>query len=332
MTSKLPVRYAISLPVLPDMNACLDVARRAEALGYESAWLADTGGIDPFVLAAALARTVTKMRVGIAVSPAYTRTPVVFASMSASVAQLIPGRFVLGLGCSSETIVDRWNGVPFEKPLARVRETVTLVRSILKGERTNFKGETVRSEGFRLAALPPEPVPIYVGALKPPMLRLAGEVGDGVAVNLFPASALARMIAEIARGAAKAGKDSTDLETVCRFQAWVTDDPKGARALIRRFMAGYFTTSVYNTFAEWCGFEEEARAMREAWAKRDREKTEAAFTDEMIDAITLVGSEAHCRDRVAEFVDAGLTTPMFHTFAPDPQEAWKTLVALAPGR
>ena len=240
MTSKRPVRYAISLPVLPDMNACLDVARRAEALGYESVWLADTGGIDPFVLAAALARTVTKMRVGIAVSPAYTRTPVVFASMSASVAQLMPGRFVLGLGCSSETIVDRWNGVPFEKPLARVRETVTLVRSILKGERTNFKGETVRSEGFRLTALPPEPVPIYVGALKPPMLRLAGEVGDGVAVNLFPASALARMIAEITRGAAKAGKDSMGLEMVCRFQAWVTDDPKGARALFRRVHGGLF--------------------------------------------------------------------------------------------
>jgi probable F420-dependent oxidoreductase len=332
MASRLPVRFAISLPVPPDINACLDVARRAEGLGYESAWLADTGGIDPFVLAAALAPAVTKMRIGIAVSPAFTRTPVVFASMSSSVAQLMPGRFVLGLGCSSETIVDRWNGVPFEKPLARVRETVVLVRSMLKGERTSFKGESVRSEGFRLTPLPPEPVPIYVGALKPPMLRLAGEVGDGVAVNLFPASALPRMIAEIARGAAKSGKDAAGLETVCRFQAWVTDDPKGARALLRRFMAGYFTTSVYNAFAEWCGFEEEARAMREAWAKRDREKTEAAFTDEMIDAITLVGSEAHCRDRVARFVDAGLTTPMYHPFAPDPAEAWKTLAALAPSR
>src|SRR5437870_10592891 len=96
-------------------------------------------------------------------------------------------------------------------------------------------------------------------------------------------------------------------------------------------MAGYFTTSVYNAFAEWCGFEEEARAMREAWAKRDREKTEVAFTDEMIDAITLIGSAKHCRDRVAEFIDAGLTTPMFHPIPPDPAEAWKTLAALAPG-
>lgn len=330
MASKLPVRYAISLPVPPDVNACLDIALRAENVGYESAWLADTGGIDPFVLAAALAGKVSKMRIGTAVSPAYTRTPAVFASMSGSIAQLMPGRFVLGLGCSSETIVDRWNGVPFEKPLTRVRETVTLVRSMLKGERTSCKGKTVRSDGFRLLALPPKPVPIYVGALKPPMLQLAGEVGDGVAVNLLPAAALPRMIAEIGRGAAKAGKDPANLEIVCRFQAWVTDDPKAARAFIRRFMTGYFTTSVYNAFAQWCGFVEEARAMREAWAKRDREKTEAAFTDEMIDAITLIGSEKHCRDRIAAFVDAGLTTPMFHAFAPDPQEVWRTLAALAP--
>ena len=332
MTSKLPTRYAFSLPVPPDVNACLDVARRAEALGYESAWLADTGGVDPFVLASALARTVSTLRVGIAVSPAFTRTPVVFASMSGSIAQLMPGRFILGLGCSSETIVDRWNGVPFEKPLKRVRETVTLVRAMLQGERTSFKGETVRSEGFRLTALPPQPVPIYVGALKPPMLRLAGEVGDGVAVNLFPASALPRMIAEVERGATKAGKQASDLEIVCRFQAWVTDDPKGARALLRRAMAGYFTTSVYNAFAEWCGFADEARAMREAWAKKDRERTEAAFSDEMIDAITLVGSERHCRDRIDEFVAAGLSTPMIHAFASDPREAWKTIAALAPQR
>ena len=333
MPPKLPVRTAFSLPVPPDINASIDVARRAEALGYESVWLADTGGIDPYVLAAALAPAVTKLRVGIGVSPAYNRTPVVFASMSGSIAQLMPGRFVLGLGCSSETIVDRWNGVPFEKPLARVRETVTLVRSMLAGERSSFQGKTVRSEGFRLLALPPKPVPIYVGALKPPMLRLAGEVGDGVVVNLFPASALPRMIEEIGKGAAKAGnteKKGDDLEIVCRFQAWVTDDPKGARALVRRFMTGYFTTSVYNAFAEWCGFVDEARTMRLAWAKRDREGAEAAFTDEMIDAITLIGSESHCRDRVAEFVDKGLTTPMIHALAPDPKEAWRTLEALAP--
>jgi alkanesulfonate monooxygenase SsuD/methylene tetrahydromethanopterin reductase-like flavin-dependent oxidoreductase (luciferase family) len=245
-----------------------------EALGYERL-AADTGS-RPVRARFRTGAHGLQARVGIAVSPAFTRTPAVFASMSGSIAQLMPGRFVLGLGASSETIVDRWNGVPFEKPLKRVRETVTLVRAMLQGERTSFKGETVRSEGFRLTALPPQPVPLYVGALKPPMLRLAGEIGDGVAVNLFPASALPRMIAEVERGAAKAEKRASDLEIVCRFQTWVTDDPKGARALLRRAMAGYFTTSVYNAFAEWCGFADEAardaRSLGEARPRAHRSR------------------------------------------------------------
>jgi probable F420-dependent oxidoreductase len=329
MTS-LPVRWAISLPVPPDVGTSVALAERAAAIGYESAWLADTSAYDPFVLAAALVPRVPSMRIGIAVAPAYNRTPVVFASMSGTLAQMMPGRFVLGIGCSSETIVDRWNGVPFEKPLQRVRETVTLVRSMLRGEKTGFRGDTVRSDGFRLLALPPEPVPIYVGALKPPMLRVAGEVGDGVIVNLFPAEALPRMIAEVEAGAAKAGKDTAAIEVVCRFQVCVTDEPARARAFLRRAMAGYFTTSVYNAFAEWCGFAEEARAMRDAWSRRDRAATEAAFTDEMIDRIAVIGDPETCREKLEGFLAAGVTTPVIHPFLPSPDEAWKTIEALAP--
>jgi probable F420-dependent oxidoreductase len=327
-----PVRYAISLPVPPDAPACLEVARWAEQLGYESAWLADTAGPDPFVLAGALSRSVERLRIGIGVAPAYTRTPAVFAQMAGTLAQLLPGRFVLGLGCSSEVIVDRWNGVPFVKPLRRVRETVTLVRAMLAGERTAFRGETVRSEGYRLTSRPPAPVPIYVGALRPPMLRLAGEVGDGVVVNLFPAPALPRMLDEVRAGALRAGRSIDGFEVVCRFQTWITDDPRGARRLLRRHVAGYFATSVYNAFAEWCGFVEEARAIREAHARGDREAVQRHFTDEMIDAMALVGDEGTVRRKLEEFLAAGVTTPMFHPFAPDPGEARRTLEILAPLR
>ncbi len=327
----MKTRYAISLPLPPDVPHCLDVAERAAGIGYDSVWLADGSGVpDPFVISAALAARVPQMRIGVGVSPAYTRTPAVFASLAGALGQLMPGRFFLGIGSSSETIVDRWNGVPFEKPLARVRETVTVVRSMLAGERSSFKGKTIRSEGFRLIAVPPQAVPIYVGALKPAMLRVAGEVGDGVVVNLFPADATPRMLEAVAEGAKKAGRDASKMEVVCRFQACLTDQPEKVRALMRRGMAGYFTTSVYNAFAEWCGFEREAREMREAWAKRDREATEAAFTDEMIDAITLIGDEKHCRERIERFVANGVTTVCIHPFIPDPDAAWKTIAALAP--
>ncbi|MGH7859499.1 MAG: LLM class flavin-dependent oxidoreductase, partial [Candidatus Binatia bacterium] len=139
-----------------------------------------------------------------------------------------------------------------------------------------------------------------------------------------------RMLAEMEKGAGKAGRSARGFEVVCRFQTWVTDDPKGARGLIRRFMAGYFTTSVYNSFAEWCGFETEAREMREAWARRDREATERAFTDDMIDRIALVGDAKTVRRKLEEFIAAGVTTPLIHAFAPSPEEAWRTIETLAP--
>lgn len=321
------MKLAVSLPLPPDAPRSIEITERAAGIGYEEAWLADgAGGADPFVLAGMLAARVPSLRVGIGVSPVYTRAPAVFAALAGALGQLMPGRFVLGLGASSETIVDRWNGVPFEKPLVRVRETVEVVRAMLSGERSSYRGRTVRSVGFRLLAVPPEPVPIYVGALKPAMLKVAGEVGDGVVVNLFPVSALPAMLEAVRAGAAKRSRDASRMEVVCRFQTCVTDRPEEARAFLRRGMAGYFTTSVYNAFAEWCGFEQEAREMREAWSRRDREATERAFSDEMIDAITLIGSAEHCRERMAAFAAAGVTTAVIHPFVPDP---WPSIAALA---
>ena len=181
------MRLAASLPVPPDLPACQRAARRMEELGYDSVWLADTGaGPDAFVLAAAVACVTSRLRIGTAVIPVYTRTPSVFAAGAGSVAQLAPGRFVLGLGASSETIVRAWGGVPFEKPLAYVREATTIIRQMLAGERVTFDGKWLRTKGFRLVSQPPQPVPIYLAALMPPMLELAGALGDGVILNMMP--------------------------------------------------------------------------------------------------------------------------------------------------
>src|SRR5512147_544795 len=184
-------KLALSLPVPGDVPACIEWARRAEDLGYESIWIAETGGPDPFVLAGAVAQVTKRVRIGLAVSPVYIRTPATIAAAAGTVSQLAPGRFILGLGSSSHAIVEGWHGTPFRKPLARVRETVTAVRGMLAGQKVSLDGKTLRTHGFRLMVPPPAPVPIYVGALRPAMLELAGEIGDGVAVNLFPASALA---------------------------------------------------------------------------------------------------------------------------------------------
>jgi len=325
-------RLGASLPLPPDLGMCRRVAERVESLGYESIWIADTGaGPDAFVVAAAAALATRRLRLGTAVIPIYTRALPVLAAGAGSCAQLMPGRpFVLGLGVSSETIVDAWGGVPYRRPLTRMRETVAALRPMLAGERVTFDGKTVRTRGFRLVSPPPVPVPIYVGALMPPMLELAGEIADGVILNFMPVEAVPRMLAHVRAGAERAGRDPATLEIVARFQTVVTDDVPAARDAIRHMMGPYFATSVYNRFIAWCGFTDEARAIDAAWRARDRARNVGAVTDEMIDRLAIIGSAEHCRSRLAAFVAAGVTTPMIQPFLFDETAIWRTFDSLAP--
>jgi probable F420-dependent oxidoreductase len=324
------MRLAASLPIPPDLPACQRAARRMEELGYESVWIADTGaGPDAFVVATAVVCATSKLRIGTAVVPVYTRTPSVFAAAAGSVAQLAPGRFVLGIGASSETIVDAWGGVPFVKPLTHVREATLVLRQMLAGERVTFDGRRIRTRGFRLVSPPPAPVPIYLAALMPPMLELAGEIGDGVILNMMPVEAVPRMLEHVRRGAERAGRDPKALEVVARFQVIVTDDPAGARTAVRHMLGPYFATSVYNRFAAWCGFEQEAAEILAGWRAKDRARNLAAVTDEMIDRIAIIGTAAECRRRLEAFHRAGVTTPMVHPFLFDERAIWTALEGLS---
>jgi probable F420-dependent oxidoreductase len=310
---------------------CKRVAARAEELGYDSLWIADTGaGPDAFVVGAAAADVTKRVRLGTAVIPLYTRSPSVMAAGAGSVAQLAPGRFILGVGVSSETIVDAWGGVPFRKPLTRMRESIGVLRKMLAGERVTFEGTTIRTRNFRLVSPPPQPVPLYVAALMPSMLELAGEIADGVILNFMPVEAVPRILEHVRAGAARAGRDPKAIEIVSRFQVIVTDDVPRARDAIRMMMGPYFATSVYNRFVAWCGFPDEAAAILAGWQAKDRGRNLAAVTDDMIDRIAVIGDAAHCRRRLGEFAAAGVTTPMIHPFLFDEASIWKTFEGLAP--
>ena len=325
-------RLGASLPLPPDLGMCRRVAERVEGLGYESVWVADTGaGPDAFVVSAVAAMVTRRLRIGTAIVPMYTRALSVHAAGAGSVAQLAPGRFILGIGISSETIVDTWGGIPFRRPFTRLRETVAVLRKMLAGERVTFEGKTVRTKNFRLVSPPPAPVPIYIAALMPPMLEVAGEIADGVILNFMPVEAVPRMLAHVRAGAERAGRDPSTIEVVSRFQTVVTDDVPAARAAIKHMMGPYFATSVYNRFVAWCGFPDEAREIDAAWRAKDRTRNVAAVTDAMVDRIAIIGSPGHCREQLGRFVDAGVTTPMIQPFLFDEAAIWRTFESLAPG-
>jgi len=298
----------------------------AEDNGYPDAWFSDSGAPDTLTQVAAVAGHTSSIRIGVAVTPVYTRTPAVIAASVNVIDQLLPGRFVMGIGSSSQTIMGQWNGIPLDKPLTRVKETAQLVRSMLTGAKTDFQGETVFSRGYRQAPLE-NPPPIYIGALRPKMIEMAAEHGDGVIFNLWPKSALPKMMEHVRIGAERAGKRVEDVEIVNRAMVLATDDKAAGRALFRAAFAPYYATPVYNRFLAWAGYADAADTITEGWAQKDRDKTSGAMSDEMIDEIGIIGTEDEIRERIREDAAGGVHTSIIAPLAASPDDIQRTFDA-----
>lgn len=310
----------------------VDLCSFAEEIGYRHAWMSEVAGPDAFVLAAGIASRTKYMQLGVGVVPAYTRTPTALATAAASVSQLLGGRpFSLGIGSSSEVIVSQWHGQAFAHPLTRVGETVGAIRAVLNGD-AGYQGSTVTINRFRLATAPAGPIPIYVGALRPLMLRLAGQVADGVCLNLMPPRIVRLQLAEIRKGAEQVGRTLTDeFGVMARLSVLITDDRASGREMLgRQFIGPYMAQPVYNRFLAWMGYEEEAAAIREGWAAKDREAVARATHDRLVDDLALVGDVGHVKQRLDEFAEAGLTVAALMVFTSARNAVEETLRALSP--
>src|SRR3954468_7511477 len=173
-------RYGMTIPFdgvpLGDQR---DLIVALEDLGYTDVWSAESDGADGFTPLVLASQWAPSLRLGTAIIPAFTRGPACLAQSVASLADAAPGRFVLGIGTSSNVIVERWNGIPFEEPYKRTRDMVRFLRLALAGEKVDEQFDTFTVRGFRLTRLPEQIPPILVAALRPGMLRLAGREGDG---------------------------------------------------------------------------------------------------------------------------------------------------------
>ena len=199
------VRFDMSLPVRPGMTVPLpgplhthreQLAELAD-LGYTDIWSAEADGADAFTPLALAAAWEPRLRLGTAIVPAYTRAPACFAQCVATLADAAPGRFAIGIGSSSNVIVERWNGVPFVEPYKKVRDVVRFLRDALSGEKVTKRYDTFEVQGFRLGIHPAEPPPILVAALREGMLRLAGREADGAIINWLSADDVTRVAAVV---------------------------------------------------------------------------------------------------------------------------------------
>jgi probable F420-dependent oxidoreductase len=315
------VRLGFSIPLTNhDLRESCELARRAEALGSTAAWAAETSGPDGFSTASAVGVSTTTLRIGIAIAPVFTRPPALIAMSALAAQEACAGRFVLGLGASSEVIVSRWMGESYEKPVERVRETVEVVRRALSGEKVRYEGETLEVGGFKLDETPGIPVPIYLAALGPRMLELASEVGDGVA--LFLASE---------EGVRIAAKAAPGKEIVERIVCVPNEPEEEVRGAFRWMFAPYLAVPGYNRFVAAQGFEAEAEGVRTAWASGDRKGALAAVSDRLVDAMLVSGPAGRCKERLESFRDAGLSTPiLFFLSSRGPRAIVEAMEAMAP--
>ncbi len=318
------MRLGITIPFDPFQNPHIaDLVRTADRCGYSDAWSFESFSTDGFTPLAAAAMVSERMRLGTAIIPVFTRPPALIAMSAATVNQLSGGRYVLGLGISTPNIVEQWMGVPFEHPHARLRETVAAIRAMFRGEKVTMAGKTVRINGFRMD-IPADaaPPPIYIGAQGSKMLRLAGELGDGLIVNFVTPEMLPGMLEHTRAGMRAAGKDPSNLDVVCRIIVAVDEDETVVRTMLRRSLTAYVTVPQYNKFFGEMGYENEARAAMELWQRGDRKQALESIPEGMVEAIYVFGDPARCRRRVDDFIRAGVTTTalQFLSFAATAEE------------
>lgn len=299
---RLGFTFASLMPLGPE--PALDTARRAQELGYRSFWTAETTGPEAFSLLAAAGAAAPGLDLGTGVLALQLRTPMVAAMGAATLQALHPDRDVLlGIGISSPVVTTRWHGVDYgERPLARIREYVTLVKACLSGERVDFDGDFYRVKGFRLGLRLGDRTPkVVVGALNPKMLALAGEVADGVLLNYLPASHVAWSVEQVRAGG--------DAEIYAYVHAGVGDTEQ-ARDKARRDLFSYAVVDAYAANFTRAGFGDEVTEIRARHQAGDRDGAVAAVSDRMCDAIDVVGDADLVRDTVRAYVDAGVDVPV----------------------
>ncbi len=307
-------RWGLTLP-LPGLTLAdhEGLVKRAESAGYTDLWTGETAGPDGFTPLALSAAWTERARLGTGIVGVFQRGPALLAQQAAALADASEGRFVLGIGSSSDRIVEGWNGIPFERPLSKVRETLDFLDVALQGERTE--------SGFKLEQKPAHRVPIVLAALRGKMLDLAVERTDGAFTNFLPLAGLPKVTAQL-QGA------SEGFELLCRFFC-IPGEREQVEPLARFMFSSYITVPVYANFYRWLGYGEQIEPMVRAWEAGDRQAAAAAAPWELIEDMFIFGTPEQMKDRLAAFVTGGITLPILTPIV-TPDKLAEAIDALAP--
>ncbi|HVO24511.1 MAG TPA: LLM class flavin-dependent oxidoreductase [Candidatus Margulisiibacteriota bacterium] len=318
-----------------DRKAVLRAARVAEDLGYDSIWIPEAWAYEQFQLLTEIALATKRLKLATGIANVFSRSPGLLAMSAATLDEISEGRVILGLGTSGKTVVENFHGVPYAKPLTRLRETVGILRALWRGDRLSPEMSTLfDARHFKLEMQPLRPdIPIYIASLQERAVREIGRIADGWVPTFWPYKHLRDGMAWIEAGAGEAGRDPARID-VAPFMAVVPmDDAATARSLIKplvSFYIGGMGTYYHALFCRY-GFKENADQVRQLYNTGERRQAAAAVSDDLIDAIAICGPAAYCRDKLAEWRRHGMGMALLNlpTGVP-PEVTEQVLCDLAP--
>jgi len=310
-----------------------DAAVVAEELGYSCITMGESWGEDALTSLAQVAAVTSRIRIGTSIVPVFARSPANLAMTALNMDRMSEGRFFLGLGTSGRLVVEDLHGERFAKPLTRMREYIDIVRKAARGERLDHDGEFFHTKRFQLRITPQRPrLPIYIAALSPASLRLTGELADGWLPIFLAPSRMRAAAAELEAGAKAAGRSLADIAISPQTSIYVTDNRSAARDRERPHLAFYIGGMgvFYHQYMHRIGFGTEADQVRQAYQTKDREGAARLVTDEMVDAVTIIGTPDECRAHIQTFHAAGVQEVRLVFNEPDKDAFLRSLRAMAP--
>lgn len=318
-----------------DRQTVLRTARLAEELGYDSIWIPEAWGYEQFQLLTEVALATGRLKLATGIANVFSRSAGLLAMSAATLDEISEGRVILGLGTSGKAVVENFHGVPYTKPLTRLRETVGICRALWSGQRLSPEMSTLfDARHFKLEMTPRRPdIPIYIASLQEKAIREIGRMADGWVPTFWPYQHLHEGIEWVAEGARAAGRDPAAID-VAPFLAIVPlDDADLARSMIKPLVAFYIGGMGTYYHAMFCryGFQENADQVRALYQSGDRRQASAAVSDALIDAIAICGPATHCREQLDEWRRHGVGSALLNLPAGAPFEmAEQLLRAMAP--
>ena len=291
------------------MDAIPELARIAEANGFDCAWGGEANNKDPTVMLSAVAAVTTTLKIGSAVYHILGRTPATLALQTVGLDELSNGRFLLGLGVSNPTIAG-WHGMPSDRPLGRVKEYLEIVHRAMNAEKLDFSGEFYSARGFKMAFKPSgRKIPVYLAAFGPMMTKLAGKITDGVLINMANPGEIRRIAEQAREGAKQAGKDPAAVEIICKVRCSIAKDRAQAREALSHALTYYALADYYRDLLTRMGFGEEIEAMRAAWKSGGFHAARRLITDRLFEGLPMAAatSVAEVWEKIKPYEEAGAT-------------------------